>query len=213
MKKLVIILILLFFSLPVFADYMPAYVNKNLFLGDGFITSKEEIKIYKEKDLNSQVIGFIKGGNVIINRKKLTPENVFISSVESKNLHLIAVDNNDDEWFYACVNQKNKTFGYIKKEDYIDYFSVIDFYNFFGRKNGLYIFRNVPEKYKKLYAKPDIESNAIDSFLYPKYVSAWLIAREWMLVKVVTYDGNTKTGWFRWRGDNGEVFIFPYLKD
>jgi len=212
MRKIFLtILFFMFLILPSYADFMPVYVDSSIYLGDGVIASKEKITVYKDKNVESEVIAII-SGDKIKSKFNSSIENVFLASIKYKNLNLIAANDNDDEWFEVCISQKDKAFGWVKKDDYIDYLSIQNFYNFFGRKNGLYLFRNVKEKDKKLYASPSIDSNVVDSFFYPKYISLWLIAREWMLVKVTTYDGKTKTGWLKWRLDDGSVIVFPILK-
>lgn len=205
------ILFFMLLILPSYADYMPVYVNPNTYLGEGLITSKEKITVYREKDEESEIIAVIKGDK-IKSKFDSSIENVFLASVKNKNLNLISANDTDDNWFQVCISQKDKTFGWVKKDDYIDYLSLQSFYNFFGRKNGMYLFRNVKDKDKKLYASPSMDSNVVDSFFYPKHISLWLIAREWMLVKVTTYDGQTKTGWLKWRLDDGSIIIFPNLK-
>lgn len=214
MRKFLITLLFLFFvQLGAFAaDYIPSYVNANVFLGEGFITSSDEISVYKDKDENSEVLAKL-NKTVIKSKYNSSVQNVYIASVKDKNLYLLPVRSNEDEWFEVCISQKDKVFGWVKKNDFIDYLSIQDFYNFFGRKNGLYLFRNVSDSYKKLYASPDFNAAVVDTFFYPKHISVWLLAREWMLVKITTYDGQTKTGWLKWKLNDGSVIVFPNLID
>ena len=88
-----------------------------------------------------------------------------------------------------------------------------DFLNLYGRKRGVYIFNNTPDIYKRLYSQEKEESTMVDSFNFPKHIALWLIKGNWMLVKITTYDGLTKTGWMRWRTENGAVMVFPDVRN
>ncbi len=208
------IILLLFFyicaTIPSFADYIPYYASRNLFLGNGFITSKEQINVHLKDDVNSEILLVLKAGKAVT--KGVAPvryEDIYSAIVERYGLYLIPVKTDTDDWYEICISQKNKLFGWVKKDENIDFISWEDFLNFYGRKYGLYVFRNVEDVYKKLYSSADETSNVVNTFFYPKHISLWLISGDWMLVKVTTYDGKTKTGWLKWRLDDGTIIVFP----
>ena len=213
MRKVLLLIFLIFLALPSYADYLPVYVNSGVYYGNGLISIGDKALIYKEPDVNSQVLAVINKEKVKVGSLSVQKESeTFIASVKDINLYLLPVEKDSDEWFYVCFNKKKRLFGWVKKSESIDYMSYQDFFNLYGRKNGLYFFRNLNDKYKKLYASPNLDSNVVDNFYYADHVSLWLVAKNWMLVKVITYDGKTKTGWIRWRLDDDEIIIFPKLR-
>lgn len=213
MRRILLLLLSIFITLPSYADYMPTYVNSSAYYGNGLIAVKSKIIVYKEQDTSSQVLAIIDKDKIQSSSLLAQKEDqTFIASVKSKDIYLLSVEKDTDEWFYVCYNRPKKLFGWVKKSELTDYMSYPDFYNLYGRKYGLYIFRNLEDKYKKLYSSPDLNSNVVDTFYYARHIALWLIAKNWMLVKVTTFDGQTKTGWFRWRLDNDEITIFPKLR-
>lgn len=215
MKKIIpIFLFLILFSLKVQASYLPSYENSNSYYGIGAVFLQGENKIYKNPSAESETVGSLSYGKLILNDVSAQKEEeTFLVSLPSKNLFVLPVKSDNDEWFCVCYNQKLRLFGWIKKTENTDYMSWEDFFNVYGRKYGIYIFRNVGDKNKMLYSSSDNNSNVVDKFFFAKHVSLWLIENDWMLVKITTYDGLTKTGWFRWRLDDGTFLAFPLMNN
>ncbi len=217
MKKLFILLFIILSTTVAFADYMPAYVNPSFYYGNGLISLDDSVLIYDSDNDNANVIASVTldNGNIIV-REKSVPyseiENTFLAVSNEKKIMLMPVEYDTDDWYYVCYNQKMKLFGWIKKTEKIDYMSWSEFFNLYGRKYGIYLFRNINPKNKVLYSSSDIKSTKVDEFSFPKHTSLWLISKDWMLVKITTYDGETKTGWLKWRLDNGSIIAFPDLR-
>ncbi len=139
------------------------------------------------------------------------PSDIFILYSPKENMVFLSVEDEDDDWINVCFDQKNLKFGWVKKENGkhgAKFYSYKDLFFEFGKKHGIYTFRNLPADFKTLHSSPSIESNVVDEFDYPKFITPWLIQGNWMLVKVVTMDNETKTGWFHWRSDNGRLYGF-----
>lgn len=169
-------------------------------------------------DLKSPLAAFIKleKNKVTIKERGVkNPEitSTFVAYSKEYNLALLSVETDDDDWFYICYDQKRKLFGWVKKNENIDFMPWEAFMNLYGRKFGVYIFNNTPDYYKKLYSKEDEESTVVDTFNFPKHISLWLIKGNWILVKLTTYDGLTKTGWMRWRTEEGDLMAFPDFRN
>lgn len=208
-KFFYLLIFLFFFILPVRADFLPTYISKNN-LGVGVIALKDNVKIYEnndEKGLPLAIIGV--GGFTLRGVNHSIEEDIYIARKKTDNLALLSVEYDTDDWFYVCYNYKLKLYGWVKKDEKTDFIKWEDFFNLYGRKNGLYLFNNLPDEYKKLYSKPDFDSTVVDEFKYPKHISLWLISGDWMLVKVLTYGGETKTGWIKWRTKKGNLTAFP----
>ncbi len=209
-KTILIICLLLFLNLKSYADYVPRYVDTERYYGNGVILIKDKIKVYEKDDENSNQDAIIDNETVKeAKNKKATASNTFLISIKDKQITVLPVKYDTDEWYYICYDQSQKLFGWVKKTENIDYYDWQDFFNIYGRKYGIYIFRNVPAGYKKLYSAPDEKSTLTDSFDFPRYISLWLINKDWMLIKATTYDGITKTGWFRWRTEKKNVIALP----
>ncbi|MCD8025339.1 MAG: hypothetical protein LUE64_07380 [Candidatus Gastranaerophilales bacterium] len=203
MRRFILFFFFLLSQTAFAASYFPVYVNSSTYYGTGVISIKGNVEIYSLEN-NPQIIGTINQNGI----NNLAPENVFLVSKEN-GIRLLPVKSDDDEWYIVCYNQTKKLFGRIKKAENIDYMNYPQLFNLYGRKNGIYIFRNLPDKYKKLYSSPNEESTLVDSFTFPKHIALWLISGDWVLVKVTTYDAQTKTGWLRYRSENGTLFAFP----
>lgn len=198
------------------ADFLPGYTNSIKHYGIGAARVTNVISIYEAPDLNSKLLNiyYWNGSGVFGTRNKFVDgdvQDLLIAFAPKENMAFFSVEDETDDWIKICYNQKKQLFGWIKKENNgngAKFYPWGEFFNEFGKKYGIYVFRNLPPNYKKLYGKPGDTLKAIDDFNYAKHISPWLIRGNWMLVKVVTYDGKTKTGWFRWRSDDGRLYVF-----
>ncbi len=212
-------LIIFFLILPLWAsaDCYPSYLNSDLHTGNGLISISGSVKIYDNDSDSADIVAEINinENDFSVMQKgvsKIDESDIFIAKNSEKKLALLSVEYDTDNWYYICYNQKLKLFGWVKKSSDIDFIGWSDFYNVYGRKYGLYLFRNVSEKYKKLYSAPDVNSSAVDSFAYAKHIALWLVSGDWILAKVTTYDGITKTGWLRWRLSDKSILVFPDIR-
>lgn len=212
MNKLILTIVLFIFALPCFADYLPGYVDSSAFYGKGVILINDALVVYDKDDDGARPLMKLKNAEALkysLQGVKNAPvEDVFSAYSKDKKLLIMPVEADTDDWYYVCYNQKLKLFGWVKKSENVDYASWEDFFNIYGRKFGVYIFRNADEKYKRLYSSPN-GGRLVDDFYFAKQAALWLMSGDWMLVKVLTYDGKTKTGWMRWRLEDGTLIAFP----
>ena len=212
-----VFLFLIFFvfvTLKACADYIPSYVNPNIYYGNGIISIKGDIKVYELDDEKARVSAIISENNIKQRGvENVQIEDVFLAHSKENNISLLSVEIDSDDWYYVCYNQKKKLFGWVKKNDNIDYMSWEDFFNVYGRKRGILLFRNLKDEYKKMYSAPSLDSTIVDDFHFAKHIALWLVKGDWMLVKITTYDGLTKTGWIRWKLKDGSLTAFPDFKN
>ncbi len=213
-KYFLALLIFAFTSLNANADYLPNYFNPSFYYGNGIVQVNGVVPVYETNSEKSPLVAYIKvedNGLLIKTRKtkKQKPENSLIAYNSENNLAFLSLKNDTDDWYQVCYDQKDKLFGWIKKNENIDYFSWVDFMNFYGRKNGIHLFRNIEDKYKKLYSKASTNSTTVDDFKFAKHIAIWLVEDEWLLVKVTTYENVTKTGWLKWKLEDGSIMAFP----
>ena len=214
MKKILIILsVFLGLILPAFAkDVMPTHISSVNTNTLGVYQAGKEITLYDEPREGANIVTHIswEGDNIFPDNKKF--EDVFIVYLPKKDLALLAVIDETEDWVRVIYDNTNGLSGWMKKDDPYKFMSWISFFNIYGRKYGLYLFRNVDDKYKKLYPAPNEIKPALDDFYYPKHIALWLISGDWILVKMTGYDNVTKTGWMRWRLDNKGLIVFPKFK-
>lgn len=218
MKKILLTITFLFiFTLASNADVTPQYLSSVAHFGIGVAKSGKNIKIYEENNSKSNIKAQIiwdEFGNLECKNTKMSCEarEIFLGFAPSNNVALFSVEDETDEWIYICYNQRFRLFGWIKKDQYTDYLSWGEFLIDYGRKYGLYLFRDVPKEYKTLYASPDPKSPAVDSFFLATHITPWLVRGNWILVKVENYDDTQKTGWLHFRSETGRFFGFANLK-
>ena len=218
MKKIILtILFSIIFMLKANADVTPQYLSSVAHFGIGVAQIDKNIKIYEKPDVNSkmqaQIIWDEKGDLFCKNTKmKCEAKDIFLGFAPSNNAAILSVEDENNEWINICYNQRHRLFGWVKKSEYTKYLSWGEFLISYGKKYGMYLFRDVPKEYKRLYSAPDNESACVDSFFLATHIEPWLMRGNWILVKVENYDDKQKTGWLRFRGDDGRFFGFVNLK-
>ncbi len=219
MKRLFLLILFLFLFCPVvFADIIPTTTNSIAHYGFGVLNMKDSFCVYSEPDENSKVlkkIDFEKEAQYqpIID-KTSSLEGTIIVYVPSSSIALVSVESNQENgWYEIYYDQKNGKTGWVKQTNPDAFKTWRSAYYTWGKKYGLYIFRNVPEEKKRLYSQDSDTSQALESFTYPKNINFSMIRGNWMLVSVLDLgQHNTKIGWIRWRDDDGKLLIFPYFK-
>lgn len=211
------IIFLLIFVLKSNADIAPQYLTSVNHWGIGVATVPKDIKIYDADNSNAKQVA-----NIIWNEKgkleckdtkmRCEAKEIFLAFSPGQNTAMMSVEDENDEWIYVCYNQRFKLYGWIKKDENTRYINWSELLLSVGRKNGMYLFRDIPKNAKRLYAGPSIESGCVDSFILANHITPWLVRGNWVLVKVENYDNTQKTGWLRYRTDTGRLFGFVNLK-
>ena len=208
MKKF-LILICMLFMLPVFADTVPFYTNavpKNTI---GLFQTGETLTIYSQPESDSKKI---KEFNFTYNQETM-PDGVFALLLNERKLGFLYVsDIGDDNWVEVIYNKQTGAKGWVQTEDRFQFMPWINFYNMYGRKYGLRLLKDAPDECDLLRAKSEDLAQSVAKINYPKSIKLTKISGNWALVSVLDLDKTPKTGFMRWRGDDGTIYAFPNIK-
>ncbi|DAA95484.1 TPA: hypothetical protein CPT95_09025 [Candidatus Gastranaerophilales bacterium HUM_15] len=208
MKKFLIILCL-FFMMPVLADTMPFYMNSIPKNAIGMYQTGENITLYSHPEANSAVIkklDFSYDPNTM-------PDNVFAVLLNEKKLGFLYVsDIGDDGWVEVIYDKITGAKGWVQTEDRFQFLPWLSFYNMYGRKYGLRILKDAPDEIETLHAKSEDLSQNVATLRFVKQIKLTVIRGNWALVSVVDIDKTPKTGYMKWRGTDGTIYAFPNIK-
>ena len=208
MKKFLIILCL-FFMMPVLADTMPFYMNSIPKNAIGMYQTGENITLYSHREANSAVIkklDFSYDPNTM-------PDNVFAVLLNEKKLGFLYVsDIGDDGWVEVIYDKITGAKGWVQTEDRFQFLPWLSFYNMYGRKYGLRILKDAPDEIETLHAKSEDLSQNVATLRFVKQIKLTVIRGNWALVSVVDIDKTPKTGYMKWRGTDGTIYAFPNIK-
>ena len=208
MKKILLI-ICMFFMLPVFADNMPFYVDTIPKDAIGMFQIGDNITIYSHPEANSKVV---KKMDFSYNPETM-PDNTFALLINEKKLGFLYVsDIGDDGWVEVIYNRMNNSRGWVQTEDHFQFMPWLSFYNMYGRKYGLRLMKDAPEDVENLHSKSEDLSQNVSKLRYVKQIRLTAIRGNWALVSVVDIDKTPKTGYLRWRSDDGKIYAFPNIK-
>ena len=214
MKKLIVSLVLLLgLILPVnAADIMPVNVEPNDLRTIGLYQVSKDITLYEQPDEQSSIINNIKWSAVDIFPEGVKFNELFIVFIPKKELGFVAVTDETEDWVQIIYNNKTGETGWIKKDDPYKFMSWIHFYNMYGRKYGLYILKGAPDSVKDIRSATDDTAQLLAQMNMPTKIKLNVIRGNWALVSVLDFDRTPKTGYIRWRGDDGIHYLFPDIK-
>ncbi|MBR1976710.1 hypothetical protein IKA15_00350 [bacterium] len=215
MKKIALFfLIYLFFQNVASAFYqLPTTSLAQKHWGIGVVQVPGEILVHREPNVFSEIIFEIKTeGNKILCDSKECENSPFVAFYPEKKYAFLVAEDEQEGWAQVYCNQPDSSFGWVKLNEDTIFYTWAKFLNLFGRRHGLYLFKDVKKKDKILFAQPFSGSQSVDKFEYPKHISPWYVSGNFVMVKLLNYDNVQKTGWLRWRTDNGELMLFPDFK-
>ncbi len=199
----------------VFADVLPYYINSLRRYGIGYtsVTSPTVLRQTPSKDgkiLESLNFDYTTGETSCIeNKSRCTQDEVFAAFSQSKKIALLTTLDETEGWNLVCFNQsQNPVCGWVKEDAKNKFYNWSDFFNIYGKKYGLYLFKDLQKTDKILYAAPLKQTNTTGSIELPKMISPWLIRGNWLLVKVNDINNQVKTGWINFRGNDGKLKLF-----
>ena len=214
MKKLILTfaLILLMPVCAFCADILPQYVSIENTRTLGLYQAPNEITLYKEPSETSNIVNSISWIGSQIFPESVKAQNLFVVQIPSKNLALLAVIDETEDWVQVIYDNSTGAKGWIKKDDPYKFMSWVMFYNMYGRKYGLKMLKEVPESAKDIHASTEDKSQIVGTINMPQKINLTAIRGNWALVSVYDLDKTPKTGYIRWRGDNGVKYFFPAIK-
>ena len=208
MKK-VFLIIAMFLMLPVFADVMPYYMESIPKEAIGMYQTGDSITIFSHPEANSEVIKKFDFSY----KPETMPDSVFALLLNNKKLGFLYVsDIGDEGWVEVIYNKQSGARGWVKTEDRLQFMPWLSFYNMYGRKYGLRLLKDTPDEIEVLHAKSEDLSQNVGKLRYVKQIRLTVIRGNWALVSVVDIDQSPKTGYMRWRSNDGVIYAFPNIK-
>ena len=133
--------------------------------------------------------------------------------MNNKKLGFLYVsDIGDEGWVEVIYNKQSGARGWVKTEDRLQFMPWLSFYNMYGRKYGLRLLKDTPDEIEVLHAKSEDLSQNVGKLRYVKQIRLTVIRGNWALVSVVDIDQSPKTGYMRWRSNDGVIYAFPNIK-
>ena len=215
MKKVLLILsiIILMPLQALSADIVPQYVSISHTNSLGLYQAPNEIVIYSEPSESSNIIHSISWIGDKIFPESVKAKNLFVVLLPNKNLGMLAVTDETENWVEVIYNNSTGAKGWIKKDDPYRFMTWIMFYNMYGKKYGLNLMKEAPAQAKDMHSATDDKSQIVDTIKVPvQKINVTAIRGNWALVSVYDIDRTSKTGYIRWRSDNGVKYYFPAMK-
>ena len=214
MKKIFTILfLLLFFGLSVQAkDIVPARPVLNSINSVGVYQVGDDITIYKEPDETSMILYRVRWDKNEFFPDTIGAQNFFSVFISKKDLALVNVTDVTEDWVEIVYDNSTGKTGWIKKDDPYKFMTWINFYNTYGKKYGLVMLKGAPESYKIMKGAPEDNAQNVSTINIPQQIKLVVIRGNWALVSVLDMDKIPKTGYIRWRSDDGVRYFFPVVK-
>ena len=214
MKRIILSIIsVLFLSLGVYAkDIIPTTPSIDNVSTVGLYQVGDDVTIYKFPDENSQILYRVRYNSEEFFPDEIGAGNFFELLINKKNLALVNVVDITDGWVEIVYNQKTGATGWIKEDDPYKFMTWTNFYNTYGKKYGLTLLKGAPVLCKDMHSAPDEKSQIVSTMNIPQKINLNIIRGNWALVSVLDLDRIPKTGYVRWRSDDGIRYFFPSVK-
>lgn len=194
------------------AEVVPQYVSIEHTATLGLYQAPNEIVLYKEPSESSTILHSISWiGNQIF-PETVKPEQLFVVYLPRKNFGMLAVIDETDEWVEVIYNNSTGAKGWIKKDDPYRFMTWVMFYNMYGKKYGLKLLKEAPPEAKDIHTGTEDKSQIVGTVNMPQKINLTAIKGNWALVSVFDMDRTPKTGFVRWRSNNGVKYYFPAIK-
>ena len=208
MKKF-LLLFTLFLALPAFADTMPFYMDSVPKQTLGVYQTDKELVLHSEPKEKANIIKKMDFSYL----PESMPDAVFAVLINEKKLGFLYVsDIGDEGWVEVIYDKKSGAKGWVKTIDNMQFLPWLNFYNLYGRKYGLRLLKDTPSEIEVLKAKSEDLSQTVSKLNYVQQIKLTVIRGNWALVTVFDLDKTPKTGYLKWRGNNGEIYAFPNIK-
>ena len=214
MKKIFLsIFMVLFMALGVCAkDIIPVQPSMEGVRTVGLYQVKDDITIYKFPDEDAQILYRIRWNSEEFFPESIGANNFFALFISKKGLAYVNVVDIVDGWVEIVYDNSKGLTGWIKEDDPYKFMTWTNFYTTYGKKYGLNILKGAPSNCKDIKGSPDDLSQTISTMNMPQKIHLNLIRGNFALVSVMDLDKTPKTGYVRWRSDNGVRYFFPAIK-
>ena len=216
MKKL-LITFLIFLNISALADVMPYYINSLRRYGIGYTSVQSPLVMRRIPSHEGEILetlnfDFKGSASCLVNKTRCSMDEIFAAYSETNKIALLTTLDENENWSMVCFNQSDRPVcGWVEKKLNNRYYNWNDFLNIYGRKYGLYLYKDLQKADKVLYAAPMKQSNTTGSIELAKSITPWLVRGNWVLVKVMDFGNQgvqNKTGWINYRSDNGKLKLF-----
>lgn len=214
MKKIFLsIFMVLFMTLGVCAkDIIPVQPSMEGVRTVGLYQVKDDITIYKFPDEDAQILYRVRWNSEEFFPESIGANNFFALFISKKDLAYVNVVDIVDGWVEIVYDNSKGLTGWIKEDDPYKFMTWTNFYTTYGKKYGLNILKGAPSNCKDIKGSPDDLSQTISTMNMPQKIHLNLIRGNFALVSVMDLDKTPKTGYIRWRSDNGVRYFFPAIK-
>lgn len=179
----------------------------------GMYQVSDDVQVYKEPDENSQILYRMRWTNDEFFPEEIGFDNFFVVFLPKKSLALVYVTDFNDDWVEIVYDKSTGKTGWIKKDDPYKLMTWLNFYNTYGKKYGLVLLKSSPDSCKDIKSQPDDKAQTISNINHPVKINLNVLRGNWALVSVYDLDHTPKTGYIRWRSDDGVRYFFPMLKE
>lgn len=216
MKK-IIISFFIFFNLYLVAtaDVMPYYINSLRRYGIGYTQVQSPLVMRRVAQNDGEILETLnfnfKEEKTLCekNTDRCDIDEVFAAYSKSKKIAFMTTLDYTEGWSLVCFNQsETPVCGWVEEEKENKYYTLAEFFNAFGKKYGVYLFKDLQKADKILYGAAAKQSNSLGSIEMAKSINPWLVRGNWMLVKVHDFNNQFKTGWLNYRGTDGKLKLF-----
>ena len=214
MKRICLsIIMVLFMALGVCAkDIIPVSTSMDGVRTVGLYQVKDDINIYKFPDEEAQILYRVRWNSEEFFPESIGANNFFSVLVAKKDLAYVNVVDIVDGWVEIVYDNSKGLTGWIKEDDPYKFMTWTNFYTTYGKKYGLNILKGAPATCKDIKGSPDDLAQTISTINMPQKIHLNVIRGNFALVSVMDMDKTPKTGYIRWRGDNGVRYFFPSIK-
>ncbi len=211
MKKLLLsLLFALLTVIPVYADIVPVRVTDVPVGVLGVYQPTNLLKVFEKPDSKSNVLFQKKWSYVTVSETDYA-YNLFAVLKDKKDLSFVYATDMDEDYVKVVYDKSKNLQGWAYKEDEFQFLPWITFYNMYGRKYGLKILKDAPDFVYDVHSRSDNDSQVIGKITRPKEIRLTAVQGNWVLVTVLNLGDKVSTGFVRWRGDNGEIYLFPNI--
>lgn len=212
--KLFLLVSLLFIACGAFAkDVIPTKVfDADVNSYGVYQISDRAMTLYAEPSENSKTVKKLSWNDESTDMEGLDLSDLFVLYLPDRNLSLLTVVDETDNWVKVVYDKKTQSAAWLKKDDPYKFMPWGVFFNIYGKKYGLYQLKQAPESCNSIRVSADNLAQEVGTLNMPKKIILNVIKGNWALVSVSDLDKYPKTGFVRWRGDNGEKYYFPLIK-
>lgn len=219
MLKKIFVFFIVFASvaLSAFADRIPTSSKSIKNYGVGVFKVENDFYVFSAPDSNAKKIKHFllpsnKEKSAIVRTSK-TEAAPYIISIPSQQEYFATVYSYpENNWLELFLSVNSKETGFVKVSQKNIFMTWKEFFYRYGKQNGLVLMKDVPSTQFCLYSQDSEKSQIIEKFTYPEYIAMRMIRGNWMLVTVIDTGAIYKTGWFKWRNDDGKLRLFPKFK-